>query len=139
MEVHSLVELVEMKNKTEIIVNKTTLDQDLNYPNQPYLIRVEGLFKTKRIKNFFPAHFTVTLYVVDGQGEWSLHSNEEDTFNFFELSPSHTPSERAQLLCHCLKKKETLDQIKKKFGIDSAIHRWVEANCPIVYRDTTKN
>lgn len=70
---------------------------------------------------------------MDGQGAWSLQNNEEDTFNFFEFSPSNKPSERADFLCYCLKKKETFELIKMKFSKDSAIHRWVEANCPIVY------
>lgn len=63
MEVHTLVELVEMKNKTQVFVHKTTVNQDHEYPSKPYLIRVEGMFKNKGQKDFNHAHFTVDEFV----------------------------------------------------------------------------
>lgn len=135
MEVHSLVELVEMKNKTQIIVHKTIVSQDLEQPLKPYLIRVEGMFKSKGCKGFDYAYFTVPLYLEDGRGTWSVHCYEDDTFNFFELSPSSKPSERAKFLCYCLKGKRVLEQVKKDFGESSEIFKWIVDECPITFFD----
>lgn len=135
MEVHTLVELVEMKNKTQIFVYKTTVNQNHEYLSKPYFIRVEGMFKNKVQKDFNYAYFTVQLYIVDGIGTWGLDCSEDDTFNFFLLSPSNKPSERAKFLLYCLKKKQVLEKVKKDFGESSAIYRWILDECPITFRD----
>ncbi|PGS53858.1 hypothetical protein [Bacillus sp. AFS041924] len=137
MEVHALVELVEMKNKTQIFVYKTTVNQIQEYfYSKPYLIRVEGMFKSKGQKDFIFAHFTAELFIEDGKGTWTLDCFEDDTFNFFELSPSNKPSERAKFLHYCLNKKQVLEQLEKDFGKSSAIFKWIEDECPITFRDT---
>jgi hypothetical protein len=137
MEVHSLVELVEMKNKTQIFVFKTTVNQihEYNY-SKPYLIRVEGMFKSKGQKDFKFAQFTVELFIENGKGTWTPHCYEDDTFNFFELSPSNKPSERAKFLYYCLKKNQVLEQVKKDFGESSPIYRWILDECSITFSDS---
>jgi hypothetical protein len=137
MKVHTLVELVEMKNKTQIIVFNTTVNQNQEYfYSKPYLIRVEGVFKSKGQKDFKFAHFTVELFIEDGKGTWDLHCGEDDTFNFFDLSPSNKPSERAKFLNYCLKQKQVLEQVKKDFGESSPIYKWILNECPITYSDS---
>ena len=135
MEVHSLVESVVMENGIEVIVNKTTIEQT-DYPNRPYLVRVDGLFKPRKAKSFSHEHFTVLLYANDGLGSWSTECSEGDTFSFFDLSSGDKPSERADFLCYCLKQKEAFDFIKNEFGIDSDIYKWIDAGGPILFFDT---
>ncbi|AZV42008.1 hypothetical protein BAOM_1398 [Peribacillus asahii] len=50
------------------------------------------MFKNKGQKDFNHAYFTLELYIEDGIGTWRLHCSEDDTFNFFKLSPSEKPS-----------------------------------------------
>jgi hypothetical protein len=126
-----------MKNKTEIIVYSTTVSQYHQAFAKPYFIRVEGMFKSKREKDFHFGHFTVELFIEnDDRGTWSTHGQEGDTFSFFNLSPSKKPSERAKFLHYCLKKKQVLEQIQKDFGEDSAIFKWILEECPITYSDS---
>ncbi|WHZ60089.1 hypothetical protein [Metabacillus hrfriensis] len=138
MKIVNLVEMVEFENKTQIIVTGTKVRKDVDYlsdMHKPYLIYVEGLFKEKKDRGFSKGAFTVTLFLEDGTGEWSVHSSEEDTYNFFRLSSSSKPSERSRFLCYCLNQEPVLDQMKEDFGEHSEMVRWVQHECPISLRD----
>ncbi|MBT2757768.1 hypothetical protein J7E71_17935 [Mesobacillus foraminis] len=91
------------------------------------------MFKEKAWKNFKPGHFVVPLYIEKGVGTWSVDSSEGDTYNFFRLSPSDKPEERAEFIQYCLADKDVFKKLESTFGKDSAICRWVREQCPISF------
>jgi hypothetical protein len=86
VQIKRLVELVRIKNGTEVIVHKTSVIAE-EFDFSGYLVSVEGAFKLTW-KEFELAHFTLPIYKASSTSEdgyWSLNGEPDNTISFFYL------------------------------------------------------